>query len=168
MYRIRNKLPRRVARLLYFSIAYAYINYCNSIWSSCSSSIIQSLLATQKKLVRFIMKKKRDEPSSPLFKKLKLLKITEINKLNTATFVYKTINNLIPSPINYETHIIGPYNLRRAEHLHVPFVRSNQSQRFLHIRGANLWNELPSELKAYRTLNSFKFNMKKYLLLSYN
>ena len=99
MYRLRNRVTRSVARLIYFSIAYVYINYCNAIWASCSVSSTQQLLTTQKKIVRFIMKKKRDAPSSPLFKKLKLLKLPEINNYNTAIFVFKSLNNLIPSPI---------------------------------------------------------------------
>ena len=168
MYRLRNKLPRRVARLLYFSIAFVHINYCNAIWSSCSPSILQSLFATQKKLIRFIMKKRRDEPSSPLFKKLKILKLPEINHLNTAIFVFKSINQLIPSPIPYQIRDLGPYNLRREDQIYVPFSRSSHSQRFLHIRGANLWNELPLELKTCRSIQSFKFNLKKHLLLRYN
>ena len=114
------------------------------------------------------MKKKRDAPSSPLFKKLKLLKLPEINNYNTAIFVFKSLNNLIPSPIEYEHRILDRYNLRREEHLFIPFVRSAQSQRFLQIRGALLWNDLPTELKECRTLNSFKYNLKKYFLLIYD
>ena len=168
MYRLRNKVPRSVARLLYFSIAYAYLNYCNSIWSSCSTSVIQQLFVTQKKLIRFMMKKRRLEPSTPLFKRLRILKLPEIIKLNTAIFVFKSVNNLIPSPINYEFRVQRHYNLRRGTQLNIPFARSKQTQRFLHIRGAHLWNELPQELRENRTLISFKLNLKKYFLLSYD
>ena len=82
--------------------------------------------------------------------------------------MYKVINNLIPSPITFEARVFGPYNLRRAEPLAVPFVRSSQSQRFLHVRGANLWNELPPEIKASRTLFTFKRKLKEYYLHQYN
>ena len=168
LYRLRNRITRSVARILYLPLGYVYISYCNSIWSSCSASLMQSLFVTQKKIVRLIMKTKRNEPSSPLFKKLALLQLKEVNNLNTAIYVYKSINNIIPSPITFEYRTLGPYNLRRREPLMVPFARSKQSQRFLLIRGANLWNALPAHMKEYRTLYSFKQNLKQSYLLSYN
>ena len=129
---------------------------------------MQSLFVTQKKIVRLIMNKKRNEPSSPLFKKLNLLQLKDVNNLNTAIYVYKSIHNIIPSPLTFEYRTQGPYNLRRREPLMVPFARSKQSQRFLWIRGANLWNALPTHMKAHRTLYSFKRNLKLSYLDSYN
>ena len=167
MQRLRNKLTRRIAKILYLSICYVYLTYCNAIWSSCSKSLMQSLFVTQKKLIRLIMNKGRQEPSSPLFKKLNLLQLTDINGLNSAIYVYKTLNNIIPSPITFQHHMPGPYNLRRNQQLNVPFVRSRQSQRFLQVRGPNIWNNLPADVKASRTLNTFKFKLKKYYLHQY-
>ena len=118
-------------------------------------------------LMRILMRKRRDEPSTPLFNKLRILKLPDINQLNTALFVFKSINNLVPSPINYELQARGQYNLRRINQLNVPFARYKQTQRVLHVRGAKLWNELPQTMKQQRTLHSFKFHFKKYLLQSY-
>ena len=93
LYLIRNKLTRSVARTIYLSLALPYLNYCNTIWSSCSPTIMQSLFISQKKMIRLIMKKNRFETSTPLFKKLNLLKLNDINKVCNATFVYKFINS---------------------------------------------------------------------------
>ena len=166
-YLIRNKITRSVARILYLSIAYPYINYCNVLWASSSNSHIQSLFVTQKKLIRRIMKKRRTEPSTPLFKKLNLLKLNDINNLNAGSFVYKSINNLIPAPIAYESRFIGPYNLRRSQPLSIPFTRFNQNQRFIHIRGARLWNGLPEDIRSSRTLFTFKKKLKAFYINTY-
>ena len=89
-------------------------------------------------------------------------------KLNTLIFVYKSINNIISSPINFTNRIDVVYNLRARPQLEIPNHRSQQSQRFIHINGAKLWNEIPDALKNCRTVHSFKLNLKKLYINSYN
>ena len=160
LYKIRNMMSRSLLRTVYLSLAYPHLNYGNIIWSSCSNTLQNSIFITQKKIVRTIMRKKRSEPSSPLFKELNLLKLMDICNLNTASFVFKTIKGLIPSPIIFMERDAGPYNLRGDTPLEVPFVRSHQSRRFIHVKGAQLWNDLVPELRNLRTLFSFKRNLK--------
>ena len=113
------------------------------------------------------MKKRRDAPSSPLFKKLKVLQLADIIHLTTAIFVYKSINNLIDSPIQFRRQQNRVYNLRRVNELEIPFARSDQSKRFLHIRGSTIWNNLEPEIRSSRTIESFKRKLKKHLLTQY-
>ena len=113
------------------------------------------------------MKKRRWEPSTPLFKQLNLLKLSDINNLNTATFVFKAINRFIPSPIDFMPRQAGPYNLRRHQPLIVPLANSKQTQRFLRIRGSQLWNELSPHIRQSRTVESFKNKLKKFYLSQY-
>ena len=82
-------------------------------------------------------------------------------------YVYKTVNSLIPSPVNFETRQAGPYNLRRSQPLHVPLATSRQSQRFIRTNGAKLWNELPPELRAVNTINSLKCKLKRKFIEQY-
>ena len=167
LYRIRNKLSRSISRTIYLALVYSYLNYCNSIWSSCNSTVSNSLYITQKKIIRTIMKKRRFEHTSPLFKKLNLLKLDDICNLNCLMYVYKTVNDIIPSPISFEPRLAGRYNFRRAQPLLVPRAASRQSQRFLRIKGAQLWNALPPELRAVNTINSFKIKLKRNFINQY-
>ena len=113
------------------------------------------------------MKKGRLDPSSPLFKKLNLLKLEDINNLNTATFVYKSLNGLISCPVSFIAQRAGPYNLRRNQVLEVPFVSSRQSQRFIRHKGAHLWNHLVPEIRQARTLATFKRKLKIHYIAHY-
>ena len=167
LYRIRNKINRSIARTIYLSLGYSYINYCNSIWTSCSKTIFDSLYITQKKIVRTIMRKGRLEPSAPLFKKLNVLKLEDINNLNAVTLVYKSLNGHILCPVNFSVQQAGPYNLRRPNEVTVPFVNSRQSQRFIRYRGAVLWNHLALEIRHARTLVSFKQKLKRHYISQY-
>ena len=81
--------------------------------------------------------------------------------------MYKAINELIPSPIRFIARIVPPYHLRGDAPLDVPFVRSNQSRRFLRVRGAQQWNELQPEVRNSRSLFSFKKKLKSFYLQQY-
>ena len=167
IYNIRHKITIPVAKVLYFSLAYSHLTYCSSIWSSAHNSYLQMLGVTQRKILRIICKSNRRSNTSALFKQMKFLKTSDIFKLNTLLFVYKSINNLIESPIMYNNRYIEAYNLRGRPQLAIPNHLSKQSERFIHIRGAKWWNDLPENIKNCRSLCSFKFQFKKYCLDSY-
>ena len=65
------------------------------------------------------------------------------------------MHNIVPSPITFQRRVQGPYNLRNQEPLVVPRVRSNQSKRFIPVRGANYWNSLPENIRSSRTAYMF-------------
>ena len=167
IYKIRNSITQKVGKMIYYGITHPYLNYCNIVWSSCYNSNLQSLKTIQKKLIRLIMKRNRWAPSNPLFKQLRILNLTDLNKLNTAIFVYKSINNLISSPINYQFRFVNRYDLRNQNTMHIPFHRSRQTELFVHIRGARLWNEIPLSIRNKPSVFSFKRNLKLYYLDSY-
>ena len=169
LYTLRNKVPRFIARILYMNIAYPYLLYGNIIWNSCYNTKILKLISCQKRLVRTIMKKERNAHTEPLFKKLNLLKLKDINKYCTALYVYKAIHNHIYSPISFRFRNVQQYGLRNNNnnYLQVPFVRLRHSQLFIHVNGPSLWNNIPLNLRLSRTLNSFKHNLKKHYLESY-
>ena len=153
--------------MLYFSLCYAHVNYCNIVWASFPATTLSPLFKIQKRVVRTILSKRRTDESTPLFKQLKILKLDDINCLNIANFVYKSVNRLINSPIYFRPNVIGRYNLRREPSLQVPFAGSRQTQRFVHYRGVKVWNSIPLDIRNSPSLQSFKRNLKSYLIGQY-
>ena len=168
LFRIRKMITRSVAKIIYNSIAHPYINYCNVIWYSSNPSNLQCLSVIQKKIIRIITKCNRFSPTAPLFKQLNILTIPDINRLNTAVFVYKSVNNIIPSPITFIHRVNDRYPLRGQDTLEIPLHNSKQSELFVHVRGSRLWNSIPLEVRNKLTVNSFKFNLKKLYIETYN
>ena len=167
LYRLKNMVTREVAKSIYHGIAHPYINYCCIVWSSCYPTHLQSLVSIHKRLIRIITKSNRWTHAAPLFKQLKILNLLDVIKVNTALFVYKSVHNLIPSPINFEFRIINRYNLRNQSNLIIPVHNSRQTELFVHVRGSRLWNSLPIELRNRPSVCSFKFHLKKMYLESY-
>ena len=90
IYRIRNRISISISKLLYNSIKYPHIIYGNIIWSAAYECNMQCLSVAQKKLIRTILRKPRYEHTSPLFKRLNILKLNDVSKFCTLQFVYKT------------------------------------------------------------------------------
>ena len=72
--------------------------------------------------------------------------------------------NNINSFTNVNTH---NYNTRHGNDLRTLFQRTSTTQHSLNFIGPRTWNELPTEIKDITTLESFKRNLKRYLLSNY-
>ena len=166
-YQIRSKINISIAKTIYYTIAFPYLNYCCTAWSSAHTSHLQILSSTQRRLIRLIMKRGRRTETNLLFKQLRLLKTSDIFKLNCLLFVYKSINRITVSPIVFNEQVDRPYNLRARPQLSVPRHTSKQSERFIEISGAKLWNNIPENIQNSQSVNSFKRRIKKIFWESY-
>ncbi len=78
-------------KLIYFSLAYPYIQYCISSWGGACKTTLQPLLVKQKLLVKTILKQSYTSPSSPLFYQLGLLKLQEVYKFQIGKLMFNQI-----------------------------------------------------------------------------
>ena len=53
---------------------------------------------------------------------------------------------------------------RSLQQLNIPLLKTKTGQRSFSYRIVNIWNNLPSEINLSQCLNSFKRNLRKYLL----
>ena len=53
---------------------------------------------------------------------------------------------------------------RSSQQLNIPLFKTKTGQRSFCYRIVNIWNNLPSGIKLSQCLNSFKCNLRKYLL----
>jgi hypothetical protein len=94
---IKHQLSLNVLRSLYFTLINPYLEYCNMVWANGPNTALSKLFLTQKRAIRVISNSCRDAHAAPLFKKLKILTILELNKLQVACFMYRVSRNMVPS-----------------------------------------------------------------------
>ena len=82
--------------MLYYTLIYPYINYCNSTWSSTYVSNLNRIYYLLKRAVRAITNSKYRVDTAPLFSNLEVLDIFQVNTLDTAKFMFRYHNNLLP------------------------------------------------------------------------
>ena len=112
--------------------------------------------------------------TKPIFDYLNFLNVSKTFYLETAKFVFKSNNGLLPTTTIAKYFERGPathhHNLRQVNNrLSVPLVLlSSFKRKSLHIRGLDIWNNIPESLKLSGSLNIFKKDFKSYVLREYN
>ena len=86
---VRSISPKNVLKLIYMSLVYTYINYCNLVWGAAEKGILDPLFKLQKKAIRIITRTHYLAHTAPLFKNLKLLTLYQVYSLNCSIFIFK-------------------------------------------------------------------------------
>ena len=90
-------LSCKIKLMLYYTLIYPYITYCNSMWSSTYVSNLNGIYYLQKRAVWAITNWEYRAHTAPLFSKLEILDIFQVIMLDTAKFMFRYHNNLLPS-----------------------------------------------------------------------
>ena len=104
--RLKRFLPIDILKTIYNALIQPHLNFSILLWGKNTKRILK----LQKWAVRAITCSKYNAHTDPLFKKLNLLKITDIYKLTALKFYYKFKNDLLPQSFlniftqNYPTH----------------------------------------------------------------
>ena len=105
--KLKHVLSQQIKTLLYNSLIVPHINYCIMAWGFHTNRIIK----LQKKALRIITLSNYNSHTEPLHKKLSMLKVDDILKLQQLKFYYKYIHNNLPVYLqnwrilfNYDIH----------------------------------------------------------------
>lgn len=162
----RYLLNSTVSLNLYYSMIYPFISYCNIAWASTHPTKLEPILCLQKRAVRIITLSAPRSHSLPLFRKLGILNIYQINKLQVAQFVFGSLNRTLPSFFNNfftANNQFHSYPTRTAFQLRPPQSRTTSSQFRITYRGSRIWNSLPPHLVKLSS-RTFKKSVKNILL----
>ena len=162
---IRNILTQSAAAKLMSALVISRLDYCNSLLASATQGQIDRLQKVQNDAARAVMKRRRRHHVTPLLRELHWLPIAYRYRFKIATFVYKHFEGSLPSYLS-ESLDSRCYSKE---------VRSSSVKRLNPPRKANLktvggrsfrqiapiiWNDLPIDLRAAKSLPAFKRNLK--------
>ena len=161
-------LPRDTLKIIYYSVLHPHLQYCNVLWGNAAKSLVEPLFRSQKKAIRKICNAEFLAHTNHLFKDLKILKLNDLHKLETAKFVKKETSK--PNSI-YFTRRNNAHNMMLRNHhghaLFVPQPRSERAKRFVTYNGTIIWNNIPPAILDTRNPITFKIKLKKFLLNQY-
>ena len=115
--KIRHFVNTKILTQLYYSLIYPFLTYDLSVWDNTYQSSLNSIVILQKKAVRIMTWSSFYEHTSPLFKKLNILKLNDLIFLYNALFMYDFYSGKLPSVFNdFFTKIdkVHQYNTRLA------------------------------------------------------
>jgi hypothetical protein len=167
IHRIKKNVPSCTLPLLYQTLVHPYLEYCNIVWAIHRGSMLNNLFKCQKRAIRTITYSKMNAHTKPLFSKLNILSVFDINNLQVACFMYNAVNALLPIYFNQmfeKNKNIHAHNTRQSNKVHITSHRLDIRRYTVRISGPLLWNSLPKVLTESRNLKIFKRSYKQFLL----
>ena len=146
------------------------ISYCNIVWASNYPTNLERLVKLQKRAVRIISQRGKTDHTSPLFKSLKILKVTEINILQTSIFMFKLSRHLVPKQfLHYFSFNMDIHNhyTRSHQHYHLQCSKTNSRKFSIKFRGPIVYNNVPSYIKDVSNVYRCKQLLKSFLIAKY-
>ena len=121
----------------------------------------------KKKALRIITFSQYTAPSLPLFTKLSLLNIYQINDFLIRSFSFSLNSKVLPS--YFSDFCIGNaqvhgYNTREKGHLHKIFSRTNYGKYSTKNKVVDIWNRIPLSIKCSASVKIFKRKLNFFLL----
>ena len=103
--KLRYHLPSHTLLNLYFALIHSNLLYGLLVWGSTYKSYLTKLKKLQNKALKIITNSCPRERVTPLYHKLKILKLDDLYLFELAKLVYQFTNNQLPSRYsNYFTY----------------------------------------------------------------
>ena len=147
---------------LYYTLIYPYITYCNSTWSSTYVSNLNRIYYQQKRAVRAITNSDYRAHTAPLFSKLEILDIFRVNTLDTAKFMFRYHNNLLP--LLFRNLFMTNSQVHRYDTRAVHSCQTNIKKFTILYQGPRIWNCLPASVTNLSSFSVFKNKVLEFLL----
>jgi hypothetical protein len=180
LYKLRPFVTSKILSNVYYAIVYPFLLYGIVIWGNTCKTYLEPIHILQKKFVRMATYKDGFPiipgpltHTPPLFKKLKILTIYEILKLQIGLLVYESINNIGPSNNIIKFTMVSEIYSHETRYAYYGnfYINSARTIRYgtkgLKIEGAKLWTTIPNDIKKSRTKKAFKSRLKKHMIDSY-
>ena len=145
---------------LYYTLIYPFLIYGIIAWGNTYLTTLQPLFILQKKTIRLMTFKSFHEHSSPIFRKLNIIKLDDLISYHIAVFMYRFNNSLLPSAFDAffsKVSEIHHYNTRSAakQSYYLPKARTNYGKFNIRFQGPKIWNSIDDKIKAV-SLSQFK------------
>jgi hypothetical protein len=168
--RARNLLSRNLRLMLYHSMVYPHLSYCNIVWGAASAMHLHSLVVLQKRAVRVVFNSQYKAHTNPIFKELKLLKLPDINKYLIAQFLFKVKHLLLPPACIHlvkTTITAKKYSTRNPAYFTYTACRTSHRELNISHRGPQIWNSLPANITNLSYICAFNSSILAHIFSTY-
>lgn len=153
----RSELGPEIARSVYFALFESHLRYGIPFWGSAHQYLLQILFVLQKKAVRAIAGVHQRESCRPHFVSQRILTLTSIFVLETATLVFKNFSN-----VRRTDQPSTRQNLKLMAPLPIP--KTALVQKSLIYEGRKVFNHLPFAFRLAASSKQFRKQVKNFLL----
>ena len=169
--KLRHYVTNDILHTLYHSLVYSRLQYGIINWGTASSTNLKEIRVKMNNIVRIITFSNRYTKLSPLYKKLNMLKLDDIYRLELGKFMHRLYEGNIPKVMiesfTYLKHL-HHHNTRQVENSSYFLPRINKvfAKSRLSYRGIKSWKSINNEMKKLHFI-AFKKSYKIHLLSFY-
>ena len=150
--RAKHVLNKKHLVTLYYSLVYPYLTYGITLWGAAYDTHLTKLVIMQKKIIRVIAGATYNAHTEPIFKHLRVLKLTDIYKMQVSKYVLNFLHNLLPTPLSNLFTLSSTAHEHSTRHctalkLQTLPSRTVVTSQCIATMGPCTWNRLPSELQ---------------------
>ena len=160
MCKLKNYLPLNTLVTLYNTLILPYLSYGLLAWG-LQSNKLENL---QKKAIRTVTASKYNAHTEPLFKKLKILKVTDLCNLQEMKFIFKLENKMLPAyftkSMNIRQSDIHNHNTRNANELINPTRIHSFANNSVRFRISKIRRDTSDEIKNLIPTHGLDFFIK--------
>ena len=159
--------------MLYYALVHPHFTYGILIWGSTYKSYFNTLqLSPQNKAMRAITKQRWSDRITPIYRRLQVLKIKDLYKLETAKFTHQfSDKSLLASFEKYftRTTFVHCHSTRTSERndYFLPHFSASRLQRSIRFSGVKIWNSISCKFKNL-SLTKFISEYKLHIISQYN
>jgi hypothetical protein len=169
MNKLKNFLPNTILQTIYNSLILPHLIYGINLWGSC----FKKLEKLQKRAVRIILKTPYNSHSEPIFKKLGILKLSDLCALYDLKFCFKLINNMLPIYFSaIFVHHSDNHSIltRHNNNFQLPLIRHSFAKNNIRYKIASAFNNCPNSIKEKvhtHSITGFTNYIKGYFITTY-
>ena len=170
-YNIRSYLDKENVVTVFYTMIYSRIKYGSIVTGQTTKENIEQIQTLQNKLLKVLYKKNYRFSTNKLHKELSVLKVEDMIKQETLSFVYQYVHSKLPNVFrDYFLHrqdLNEMIEEKRKRRFILPRVNTKLGERTIKYAGTKLFNENAQELKLNFTIKTFRKCVKKSFLSNY-
>jgi len=166
--KLRHCVNTNVLKEVYYSLFYSYIRYGLLVWGNASDSTLKPIQTVMNRAVRIITFAPFGRIDlTDLYDCLRILDVNKIFRLETAKYLFKEKNDLLP--VSIANHFTPRSNLPEITYNLRPRLTPSYTFRLASIQEKSIksketiWNEIPEHIKHNCSFNSFKKTVESIL-----
>lgn len=150
---------------------YSRIKYGSIVTGQTTKENIEKIQILQNRLLKVLYKKNYRFSTNKLHKELAVLKVEDMIKQETLSFVYQYVHTKLPNVFSdYFLHRQSLHEMieeKRKRRFIIPRVNTKIGERTIKFSGTKLFNENAQELNLKCTIKTFRKNVKNNYLSIY-
>ena len=163
-YNIRDYLSKENIKTIYYTLIYSRIKYGITLYSQAPKRQIKKIQILQNQLLKVLSGKKYRFSTNELHNEFNLLKVTDIAKQETVSFVHNYFSNSLPPVFdNYYETFATCHNINTrsgSKIIKPPKIKTDMGAFSIKVKGAKLWNEIHNDLKTIPKIKKFRLKLK--------